>query len=153
VAGAARAPLRPSRAKTYTVCFASCAQRSSAVSAVPWVPFERRLTIARPPRPILSRDLIARTALALVDRHGAEGASIRRVAQKLNVNPTSLYNHVPDRAAMIEDVRALVSARIDSAPLRERPWEEGLVAWARSYRKRDQTEGCAQSGAWTRPSR
>lgn len=90
--------------------------------------------MARPPRAILSRDLIARTALALVDRHGAEGASMRGVALKLGVNPTSLYNHVADRAAMIEDVRALVSARIDSAPLRELPWEDGLVAWARSYR-------------------
>jgi AcrR family transcriptional regulator len=69
-----------------------------------------------------------------VDRYGADGASMRRVAQKLNVNPASLYNHVPDRAAMIEDVRALVSARIDSAPLRDEPWEEGLMAWARSYR-------------------
>lgn len=59
---------------------------------------------------------------------------MRRVAQKLGVNPTSLYNHVADRAAMIEDVRALVSANIDSAPLREMPWEDGLVAWARSYR-------------------
>lgn len=59
---------------------------------------------------------------------------MRGVAQKLGVNPTSLYNHVSDRAAMIEDVRALVSARIDSAPLREMNWEEGLFAWARSYR-------------------
>lgn len=59
---------------------------------------------------------------------------MRRVAQKLGVNPASLYNHVPDRAAMVEDVRALVSARIDSAPLREMAWEDGLMAWARSYR-------------------
>lgn len=59
---------------------------------------------------------------------------MRRVAQKLGVNPTSLYNHVQDRAAMVEDVRALVSARIDSSPLRELPWEDGLAAWARSYR-------------------
>ena len=58
---------------------------------------------------------------------------MRRVAQRLGVNPTSLYNHVSDRATMIEDVRALVSADIDSAPLRELPWEDGLVAWARSY--------------------
>lgn len=94
----------------------------------------RSLDIARPPRPLLSRDLIARTALALVDKHGVDGASIRRVAAKLDVNPTSLYNHVPNLAAMIEDVRALVSANIDSAPLRELPWEEGLRAWARSYR-------------------
>jgi len=90
--------------------------------------------MARPPRPLLNRDLIARTALALVDRHGTEGASIRRVAAKLGVNPTSLYNHVPHLAAMIEDVRALVSAAIDARPLRELPWEDGLRAWARSYR-------------------
>lgn len=72
--------------------------------------------------------------MALIDKQGADGASVRGVAQKLGVNPTSLYNHVPDRAAMIEDVRALVSARIDSAPLRELAWEDGLLAWARSYR-------------------
>ena len=35
------------------------------------------------------------------------------MAAKLGVNPTSLYNHVPNLAAMIEDVRSLVSARID----------------------------------------
>lgn len=35
---------------------------------------------------------------------------------------------------MIEDVRAMVSAHIDSRPLREQPWEDGLRTWARSYR-------------------
>ncbi|RUR01742.1 TetR/AcrR family transcriptional regulator [Labedella endophytica] len=70
----------------------------------------------------------------LIDREGVGGASIRRVASELGVNPASLYNHVASRAAMIEDVRAIVSAPIDSAPLRERPWEEGLHAWAWSYR-------------------
>ncbi|MDF2990068.1 MAG: transcriptional regulator [Microbacterium sp.] len=88
----------------------------------------------RPPRPKLSRESIARAALALIDRDGSEGASIRRVAERLGVHPTSLYNHVPNLAALVEDVRALVSARIDSTPLREREWEEGLALWARSYR-------------------
>ncbi|MGV8881399.1 MAG: TetR/AcrR family transcriptional regulator [Rhodoglobus sp.] len=90
--------------------------------------------IARPPHPLLNRELIAHTALALIDRHGPDGASIRRVAARLGVNPTSLYNHVPNLAAMVEDVRAIVSARIDSTPLRELPWEQGLEAWAWSYR-------------------
>ena len=71
-----------------------------------------RHLIGRPSKPLLSRELIARTALALVDRHGPEGASIRRVAARLGVNPASLYNHVPNRAAMVEDLRALVSANI-----------------------------------------
>lgn len=90
--------------------------------------------MARPTRPLLSRELIARTALALIDRHGSEGASMRRVAARLGVNPASLYNHVPNLAAVTEDVRALVSAHIDSAPLRSLTWEDGLRAWARSYR-------------------
>ena len=90
--------------------------------------------IARPSKPLLNRELIARTALELIDRDGVDGASIRRVAAKLSVNPASLYNHVPDRAAMVEDVRALVSASIDSRPLRELPWERGLWEWATSYR-------------------
>ncbi|MDU0366495.1 TetR/AcrR family transcriptional regulator C-terminal domain-containing protein [Microbacterium sp. NPDC089180] len=88
----------------------------------------------RPTQPKLSRDAIARAALALVDRDGSEGASIRRVADRLKVHPTSLYNHVPNLAALVEDVRALVSSRIDSSFLRDREWEEGLLLWARSYR-------------------
>ncbi|MDU0344851.1 TetR/AcrR family transcriptional regulator C-terminal domain-containing protein [Microbacterium sp. KSW2-29] len=88
----------------------------------------------RPTQPKLSREQIARAALALVDRDGSEGASIRRVADRLKVHPTSLYNHVPNLAALIEDVRALVSSRIDSSALRDREWEEGLLLWARSYR-------------------
>ncbi|MFB9785670.1 TetR family transcriptional regulator [Microbacterium sp. AG157] len=99
------------------------------------LPSTGEAAIARPHTPLLSRDLIARTALALVDRHGPDGASIRRVAARLGVNPASLYNHVPNRAAMVEDVRALVSAPIDSQPLRELPWEDALRAWGRSYRR------------------
>lgn len=56
------------------------------------------------------------------------------MAARIGVNPTSLYNHVPNRAAMVEDVRAIVSARIDFRPLRDLSWEEGLEAWAWSYR-------------------
>ncbi len=84
--------------------------------------------------PRLTRELIASTALALIDREGPSGASIRRVAARLKVHPTSLYNHVPSLAAMIEDVRAIVSAEIDATPFDEVPWPEALDAWAWSYR-------------------
>lgn len=84
--------------------------------------------------PRLTRELIAATALALIDREGPSGASIRRVAARLDVHPTSLYNHVPSLAAMIEDVRAIVSARIDATPFDALPWPEALDAWAWSYR-------------------
>ncbi len=85
--------------------------------------------------PRLSRKSIALAALAVIDRDGTAGASIRRVARYLEVHPMSLYNHVPSLAALVEDVRALVSTKIDSTFLREREWEEGLLLWARSYRE------------------
>lgn len=36
---------------------------------------------------------------------------------------------------MVEDIRALVSSQIDSEPLRTLTWEDGLSAWAWSYRR------------------
>jgi AcrR family transcriptional regulator len=90
--------------------------------------------MGRPTRPLLSRRAIAEAALALVDQDGPEGASVRRIASSLNVHPTSLYNHVPSRGDIIEDVRGLISQNIDSLPLQEQPWKDGVLAWARSYR-------------------
>lgn len=85
-------------------------------------------------RPRLTRELIAQTALLLIDREGTPGASIRKVAARLKVHPTSLYNHVPSLAAMVEDVRTILSEQIDAEPFTALPWPEALVAWAWSYR-------------------
>lgn len=90
--------------------------------------------MGRPTRPLLSRRAIAEAALALVDQEGPEAASVRRIAGKLNVHPTSLYNHVPTRGDIIEDVRGLISQNIDSSALEEQPWKHGVLAWAHSYR-------------------
>lgn len=90
--------------------------------------------MGRPRKPTLSRTTIAEVALKLVDREGPDAASMRRIAAALGVNPSSLYNHVDSRVDLVEEIRGLVSAEIDSAPLRDLPWAEGVVAWARSYR-------------------
>jgi len=48
--------------------------------------------VGRPPHPLLSRDRIVSTALALADSAGLEAVSTRRLAAELGVAGPSLYN-------------------------------------------------------------
>lgn len=52
----------------------------------------------------VSRERLQTAALALVDRHGLRGLSMRALASKLEVGPMTLYNHVAHR----EDLEVLV---------------------------------------------
>ena len=85
----------------------------------------------RPSQPILSRELICRTALNLLDRTGR--FTVPEVAQKLGVSVSSLYHHVAGRAEIVEGIRGLLAGRF--APIADdTPWPEAVAAWARSYR-------------------
>ncbi|MEU7581178.1 TetR/AcrR family transcriptional regulator C-terminal domain-containing protein [Streptomyces sp. NPDC041068] len=88
----------------------------------------------RPRRPVLSADLIAREALAMIDAEGANAFSLPRLARRLGVRTASLYNHLDGRAAVIERVRRLVVEEMDVSAFAELPWPDALAAWARSYR-------------------
>ena len=43
---------------------------------------------------VLTRESIARTALAILDEEGAAALTVRRLAGRLGVQSPSLYNHV-----------------------------------------------------------
>jgi AcrR family transcriptional regulator len=90
--------------------------------------------VGRPSTPLLSRSIIAETTLRLVESEGADALSMRRIARELGVNPSSLYNHVGSRNDLIEEVRGLISSRIDATAFGSLPWEEAVVSWAYSYR-------------------
>jgi len=84
----------------------------------------------RPSQPILSRDLIFRTALAKLDRTG--GFTIPEIAHKLGVSVSSLYHHVKGRADILEGIRGLMADW--DATTTDLPWQEAVAAWARNYR-------------------
>ena len=85
----------------------------------------------RPSQPILSRELICRTALSLLDRTGR--FTVPEVAQKLGVSVSSLYHHVAGRGEIVEGIRGLLADGF--APIEDDvPWAAGVAAWARSYR-------------------
>ncbi|WP_083883890.1 TetR/AcrR family transcriptional regulator [Nocardia higoensis] len=65
----------------------------------------------RPPRPTrLTRVTIARTAVALADRDGLAGLTMRRLAGELGVATAALYRHYPDREALLSAMTELVLA-------------------------------------------
>jgi TetR/AcrR family tetracycline transcriptional repressor len=56
----------------------------------------------------LSRELIVSTALAQIDRSGAQGLSMRTLAQELGVEAMSLYRYVHGREDLLEGVVSLL---------------------------------------------
>jgi AcrR family transcriptional regulator len=83
----------------------------------------------------LSRESIARAALDLVDREGADSLTLRRVAESLGVGAMSLYTYVDDKEALIRDVVALLLAEVEIPESCDEPWEDCIIAGARSLRE------------------
>lgn len=62
----------------------------------------------------LSRELIVQAAITIIERDGAGALSMRKVAAELGAGVMSLYNHVPDRDALIEGIAQAVLADLDA---------------------------------------
>ncbi|MFF0449151.1 TetR/AcrR family transcriptional regulator [Streptomyces sp. NPDC004609] len=93
--------------------------------------------MARPSKPLLSRERIVETAAALVDAQGLEGLSTRRLAAELGVSGPSLYNHFRTKDEILEAVADAVSDQVDLSMFDEgdgRDWQTALHDWALSYR-------------------
>ncbi|AGB22067.1 transcriptional regulator [Mycobacterium sp. JS623] len=95
--------------------------------------------MGRPANPLLSREAIVSTALALADSEGLEALSTRRLAAELGVAGPSLYNHVGTKDELLDDVVDTVLASVDTSMFAELSaenlqWRAALEKWARTYR-------------------
>ncbi|WP_404950457.1 TetR/AcrR family transcriptional regulator C-terminal domain-containing protein [Streptomyces sp. ARC12] len=93
--------------------------------------------MARPRKPLLSRDRIVGAASALVDAEGLDAVSTRRLAAVLGVSGPSLYNHFRNKEEILDAVADAVSVQVDLSMFEEsdpRDWREALHDWALSYR-------------------
>lgn len=61
----------------------------------------------------LSRPLIVRTALAIVDREGLAALSMRRLGTELDVDPMAVYYHIHNKAALLDALVEAVMGEID----------------------------------------
>ncbi|MGQ0843673.1 MAG: TetR/AcrR family transcriptional regulator [Sporichthyaceae bacterium] len=60
----------------------------------------------------LSAETIVAAAVHIIETEGEAAASMRRIASDLGVAAMSLYNHVPNKAALLEAVADWVGAQI-----------------------------------------
>lgn len=82
----------------------------------------------------LNQESIARAALDLVDREGADALTVRQLAKELSVGPTNLYTHYPDKDAIVLAVVALLLAEVVLPTKPEMSWEECAHAIGDSLR-------------------
>ena len=81
----------------------------------------------RPLRQPLTRRRIVLAALGLVEEHGLDALTMRRVASELHVTPMSLYNHVADKSELVDLMVDLILGDVVSVPVdTERDWKEQL---------------------------
>lgn len=88
------------------------------------------MTAARTP---LSRERVLAAAVALADREGAQALTVRRLAEDLSVHPTSLYNHLPNKGAILDGVVELLFQEVEVPP-RDGSWQDWVRALAGSLR-------------------
>jgi AcrR family transcriptional regulator len=82
----------------------------------------------------LSRERILRAAIELIERRGADSVSMRRVAAELGVGTMSLYNHVPNKAALLDGVAELIMADMEFAADPAADWRDQARALAHRFR-------------------
>jgi len=83
----------------------------------------------------LSRDLIVRTALRLMDEEGLEALTMRRVGRELGVEAMSLYNHVRDKEDLLDGVAEVALAEFDAEASDDGDWLKQGRAAAHEWRK------------------
>jgi AcrR family transcriptional regulator len=85
------------------------------------------------PRRTLDRELIERTALAIIDDVGLDELSMRRLGKELGVEAMSLYHHFPSKAHLLD---ALLERLVLTLPIPgpELAWRERMELTCRAYR-------------------
>lgn len=82
----------------------------------------------------VSRSRILNAALQIIDRDGVEGLSMRRLSDSVGRDPTVLYRHVSNKAALLDGVTEIVlgELRVDTA---DPDWAAQLRAVAHDFRR------------------
>lgn len=81
----------------------------------------------------LSRARITEAASRVADAGGLTAVSMRGVGKELSVEAMSLYHHVNDKEALLDDLADWVFEQID-LPAADTPWRQGMELRARSAR-------------------
>jgi AcrR family transcriptional regulator len=83
----------------------------------------------------LSRQRIIDTAIRLVDAHGLEALTMRRLAEELGVEGSSLYKHIPNKASVLVGMLRTIFTEVEPAYPANPSWRDRLQAGMRGFRE------------------
>ena len=91
--------------------------------------------MARPPRPLISRDAVIKASLEIIDAVGLDAFSLPRLARRLGVRAPSLYHHFADKNEILWAVGRYIAGKSVIRPRRAPgdDWPEYFVDLALSY--------------------
>lgn len=103
---------------------------ASRQAAAPAKPAAR----ARAARQTLTRREVVDSAIALIERDGLEGLTMRRLATELACAPMSLYTHVRSRDDLVDAIVAQLIERLDLREVPGETWQQAVRRTLASYR-------------------
>ncbi|HET6732851.1 TetR/AcrR family transcriptional regulator [Mycobacterium sp.] len=89
--------------------------------------------VARGDTPV-TRSVILRCALRIVDQHGIDGLSMRRLSEEVGRDPTVLYRHIPNKAALLDGVAEIVLGQLQ-VDIADQDWASQLRIVAHDFRR------------------
>jgi AcrR family transcriptional regulator len=105
----------------------------AAVPDPPW--WRRREESPRAERKPLTRDAIVEAALALLERDGLQGLSMRRLAQELGTGAASLYWHVGDKEELLSLMLDRIVGEAEVIEPDPENWQEQVKEMLRATRR------------------
>jgi AcrR family transcriptional regulator len=82
----------------------------------------------------LSRRRILEAAVRFVDREGLEALSMRKLGSELGVEAMSLYNHVPNKGALLDGMVEVLLGEL-KVPPEDEGWERRVREAYRAFRR------------------
>ncbi|MGH3145523.1 MAG: TetR/AcrR family transcriptional regulator C-terminal domain-containing protein [Rubrobacter sp.] len=82
----------------------------------------------------LSRQRVLEAAVRFVDREGLEALSMRKLGAELGVEAMSLYNHVPNKGALLDGMVEVLLGELRIPP-EDEGWEERIRGAYRAFRR------------------
>src|SRR5215217_8479916 len=84
------------------------------------------------PQPRFTREALARRALAIMDAHGTEALTMRRLAEELGMGTMALYRYFPSKDDLMDAAVEVAAPEIELPEPGAAPWREQLGGLARA---------------------
>jgi AcrR family transcriptional regulator len=84
------------------------------------------------PAPRFTREELAQRALAIMDAHGTEALTMRRLAEELGMGTMALYRYFPSKNALMDAAIDVAAPEVELPELGAAPWKEQLADLARA---------------------